>query len=322
MGPASFESRAMMVSDLLCPLTNKWEVEKIRRFLPQYEDAILQIKTSSTPSIDTLVWLPERSGNYSTKTGYGIKRLAMSDLDPGGEPVNWLKHIWNVKTGPKLKDFLWRVVKKAIPVSSNLERRGFPRFNCKSCGAHEDDIHVLLKCPLATEVWNQAPISTRPSSALTSITDLIKQGDSFNPLPPVGLASPLWPWILWNLWKARNKLVFENRVFTAKEVILKSIKDAKEWCQAQSENRGSTSLGPSLNRSPPRAAHPPPTFQPEVLVCKVDAAWDVTSGRCGISGIYCENATISLPNFAEAHHHVSSALMAEAIAVHRAVSLA
>ncbi|KAL0878187.1 hypothetical protein Bca101_027893 [Brassica carinata] len=53
-----------------------------------------------------------------------------------------------------------------------------------------------------------------------------------------------------------------------------------------------------------------------------NAAWDVTSGRCGTGGIYCDNAVISLPNFSEAHHHVSSALMAEAIAVHRAVSLA
>ncbi|CAG7868162.1 unnamed protein product, partial [Brassica rapa] len=55
-----------------------------------------------------------------------------------------------------------------------------------------------------------------------------------------------------------------------------------------------------------------------VLVCKVDAAWDAGSGRCGIGGVYSEQATLALPSFSEAHNHVSSALMAEAIAVHRA----
>ncbi|KAG2292280.1 hypothetical protein Bca52824_038949 [Brassica carinata] len=179
------------------------------------------------------------------------------------EPVNWLKHIWNVKTGPKLKDFLWRVVKKAIPVSSNLERRGFPSFNCKSCGGHEDDLHVFLKCPLAEEVWNHMPTIRKPQNSITSLAELIKQGDSFTPLPPTGLTTPLWPWVVWNLWKARNKLVFENRVFTGQEIRLKSIKDAKEWSYAQSR---------------PFPICPPPMSPSGTLVCKVDAAWDASSG--------------------------------------------
>lgn len=113
-----------MVSDLLCPLTNRWIVEKIRSILPQYEEMILQIKTSSTPATDALIWLPEISGIYSTKTGYGVGITAGVVLNTDNEPLNWLKHIWNVRTSPKLKDFLWRVV------SANLEKRGFPSFNC------------------------------------------------------------------------------------------------------------------------------------------------------------------------------------------------
>lgn len=149
MGPATYESHNGMVSDLLCPLTNSWDVGKIRKLLPQYEAIILQIKTSSNPVNDTLLWLPEKNGSYSTKTGYGMGITSLKMQTSTDQPVNWLKHVWNVKTSPKLKDFLWRVVKKAIPVSSNLERRGVPSFNCKSCGAHEDDLHVFLHCPIA-----------------------------------------------------------------------------------------------------------------------------------------------------------------------------
>ncbi|KAF3562955.1 hypothetical protein DY000_02010986 [Brassica cretica] len=56
-------------------------------------------------------------------------------------------------------------------------------------------------------------------------------------------------------------------------------------------------------------------------VCKVDAAWNATSGACGIGGIFSGDNTRNLSTVSEAHSHVSSALMAEAIAVHRAVVL-
>ena len=322
MGPVTLENQSLMVSDLLCPLTNKWELDKIRALLPQYEDTILQIKTSSTPVDDTLLWLPEKSGIYSTKTGYGVGILREKPLHLGNQPVNWLSHIWNVKTMPKLKDFLWRVVRKAIPVSSNLEKRGVPSFNCKTCGVHEDDLHVFLTCPIAEEVWRLIPTRHTPSSLLPSVSELIKQGSNFLPLPPTGLTSPLWPWVMWNLWKARNKLVFENRVFTAQEIALKSIKDAKEWSEAQNSTRVSSSNTPCSLRPHQRSPCPPPPVQTGVLICKVDAAWDSSSGKCGIGVIFSGDVAFTHPTISDSLNHVSSALMAEAIAVHRAVALA
>lgn len=154
--------------------------------------------------------------------------------------VRWLRDIWNVKTSPKLKDFLWRIIKRAIPVSSNLERRGLPSFNCKKRGAQEDDLHIFLNGPIAVEVWNQLPIAHRPLTSISSMAELIKHGKNYVPLPPTGLNAPLWPWAVWNLWKARNKLVFENRAFTAQEIVLKSIKDEKEWNNAQSGQKTAT----------------------------------------------------------------------------------
>ena len=124
-------------------------------------------------------------------------------------------------------------MKRAIPVSSNLEKRGIARLNCKRCGAYEDELHVFLTCPVAEEVWNITPIALRPSNCVPSIAELIKQGECFTPLPPLGFTSPLWPWVVRNLWKARNKLAFENKAFLAQKICLKSIKDAKEWSDAQ-----------------------------------------------------------------------------------------
>lgn len=53
-------------------------------------------------------------------------------------------------------------------------------------------------------------------------------------LPPVGLGSAaLFPWILWFTWKARNLLVFENRIVTAEDTIIKAIKEARSWQEAK-----------------------------------------------------------------------------------------
>lgn len=112
--------------------------------------------------------------------------------------------------------------------------------------------------------------------------------------------------------------MFENRSFTAQEIVLKSIKDAKEWSNAQNVH----TLAETPLSHNARLPCPPPTIQPGVLVCKVDAAWNSTSGTCGIGGIFSGSLTTSLPTISESRSHVSSALMAEAIAVHRAVSLA
>ena len=310
-----------MVKDLLCPLTNKWDLEKVRSILPQYEDIILRIKTSSTQAPDSMIWLLEKSGDYSTRTGYGKAMTADKPMATINEPVNWLKDIWNVKTSPKIKDFLWRVIKRAIPVSSNLERRGFPSFACKSCGTHEDDIHAFLKCPIAEEVWSLVPIAKRPTNSVSSLAELIKQGNHYIPLPPTGLNAPLWPWVVWNLWKARNKLVFENRVFTAQEIVLKSIKEAKEWNEAQMGEKAPSSSS-STNHPHCTEGVPPLINQSGMLVCNVDAAWDAKTGGCGIGGVFSGDNTRNLSTVSEAHNHVTSALMAEAIAVHRAVSTA
>ncbi|KAG2250270.1 hypothetical protein Bca52824_080406 [Brassica carinata] len=322
MGPAHMATQSLLVKELLCPLTNKWNLEEIRRIIPQYEDFILHIKTSSTQSPDTMVWLKEKSGEYSTKTGYGLGMVVDRPTLVANEPVHWLKDIWNVNTSPKLKDFIWRVVKKAIPVSSNLERRGVPRFNCKKCGGYEDDMHVFLSCSIAEEVWSLIPITQGPGSSISSVPELIKQGKQYVPLPPTGLNAPLWPWVMWNLWKARNKLVFENRAFSAQEIVLKSITDAKEWNDAQPGGKSHTQDNPSPVRPHCNSTVPPPSLPATILVCKVDAAWDASSGGCGIGGIFGGSNDRNLSNVSEAYSHVSSALMAEAIAVHRAVALA
>lgn len=135
-------------------------------------------------------------------------------------------------------------------------------------------------------------------------------------LPPVGVSVPLWPWILWDLWKARNKLYFDAHSFTGLEVLQKSIKDAKEWQEAQ---RHEAKISP-----PPQPQARNAHIGSEVSLitgptCHVDAAWNSTSGICGIGGIFSRPIHPPLPIIRSSRRFISSALMAECLAVRSAV---
>ncbi|KAG2310775.1 hypothetical protein Bca52824_022332 [Brassica carinata] len=184
---------ALLVSDLLCPISNSWDKEKIQKYLPQYEECILSIITSSAPSQDGLAWLLDKYGVYTTKTGYGAGIKSAVNSDDSMSSFDWPKNIWNIKTSPKIKDFLWKLARKAIPVSSNLSSRGIPSFNCKTCDGVEDDLHVFLHFRIATQVWDLAPLACRPSTATPSIATLISLCQMCTVLHPVGLIVPLWP---------------------------------------------------------------------------------------------------------------------------------
>lgn len=150
--------------------------------------------------------------------------------------------------------------------------------------------------------------------ASTSIYELMSSLLTIQNLPPYGVIIPLWPWVLWNLWKARNHLCFENRKFSAIEIVTKAIRDAMEWQKTQlvdnpqsADNVHRRQLLPAL----PSSATPK---------CYVDAAWDARTEACGLGGVFSGPPSFDrLPHLSESRTLVSSALMAEALAVRLAV---
>ena len=215
IGPPTFSNQNLKVADLLNPHSNEWDLNMIRHHLPQYEDIIRLIIPSSSRPLDRLVWLPEPSGNYSTKSGYRMLFEDKEILTP--DPFNWMSNVWKLHSPPKLHHFLWRALNNALPVGILLATRGIDsELRCKRCGELETIHHLLLSCPFAAEAWAKAPLATPVASVSPDLslkawlTLNVKQGS----LPPIGLTSaPLTPWLLWNLWTARNKLIFEDKIY-------------------------------------------------------------------------------------------------------------
>ncbi|KAG7537667.1 Ribonuclease H domain [Arabidopsis suecica] len=340
IGPPTEENRHLKVSALLQPETNDWNATAIQKHLPQYEESICKLIPSSNKKKDALVWLPERKGFYTTKTGYMLAKL--NSNAPISENFNWQLNIWKIRIPPKLKMFLWKVKRKALSVGNNLSCRGIVcDLLCKRCGERESELHILIHCSFARRVWDLAPLHRIPrSESSSSLGSLLTSARQTQALPPLGIThSSLYHWILWYLWKSRNLLIFENRIITEEETITKAIVAAKEWQAAQpivkTPQRCRTTIVPpteaSLIHVPliedatlaiPHIEDSTQALPPdEVLLCFTDAAWNASSGSCGMGWIFKTQHRV-IHRGSAFRRHTPSALAAEALAMKYALTAA
>ena len=317
VGPPTVTNQAWRVSSLITPGTNEWDVEAIRETLPHYENFIRRLIPSALQAPDELVWLPNASGEYTTKSGYVVAKLCNGTQED--RTFKWKKCIWQVDTSPKIKHFMWKANNRALPVGSVLQARGLSsEVVCKRCGAVETELHVLLKCPFAAKVWDLVPCMFKPSVDNTnSISSLLQQCRRMLSLPPSGLGTtPLYLWILWILWTNRNKLMFENRVFSEQDTVLKSLQDARAWKAAQSCDKM-----PSIPQCVVHLSQLP-FANSYTWSSYSDAAWNPSTWNCGIGWLLRDADNAVAESSSSYRRYVPSALVAEALAVKAAITAA
>lgn len=89
IGPPTFANQDLLVADLLNHQTNEWNLDMIRLHLPHYEELIRLIIPSASRPRDREVWLPDPSGNYSSKSGY--KKIFVEKTTPLLDEFDWKK---------------------------------------------------------------------------------------------------------------------------------------------------------------------------------------------------------------------------------------
>lgn len=133
IGPPTEADMSTRVKDLLHPLIRDRNFAAIRLHLPHYEDYICKLIPASYYFQDELVWLPNKSGVYSNKTGYVLAKLNGST--GGADEFNWKACIWQINTSPKLKHFLWKANVGALAVGTKHLCRGINTEGvCRRCG--------------------------------------------------------------------------------------------------------------------------------------------------------------------------------------------
>ena len=116
------------VSSLINAQTQNWDVDLLQAlFKPEEVQLIRGISLGDVSTRDRLIWPHTQSGTYTVKSGYNL----LSKEKENSNPLNnnlapsqkvW-KIIWSLSVPPKVRNFLWRAAKNAIPVKTNLVKR-------------------------------------------------------------------------------------------------------------------------------------------------------------------------------------------------------
>lgn len=169
---------------------------------------------------DYFTWKFTKSGEMTVKSAYWLASSLKAEanvLEAFMNPsVNVLKEkVWKVLTVPKIRVFIWKALSAALPTADLIRPRGIQIDDrCQTCGRENESIkHTLFECSFARQVW---PVSTVPypnggfddGSVFANINFLL----NLTELKQMTMEDKRgWPWILWNLWKRRNEMLFEGR---------------------------------------------------------------------------------------------------------------
>jgi len=112
-----------------------------------------------------------------------------------------------------------------ILTADNLQKRGWPhQEHCILCnGPLETGLHLSLLCPFARAVWDQVlswenftvQLSQQDS---TCIAKWWEEAASKVPKQDHRRFNGVLIYIVWNLWKERNRRIFENGYRTVQQV--------------------------------------------------------------------------------------------------------
>ncbi|KAL0730568.1 hypothetical protein Bca4012_026661 [Brassica carinata] len=140
-------------------------------------------------------------------------------------------------TAPKIRIFLWKALNEALPVAVLINRRGMKVDDrCQLCGVTGEDInHVFFGCSFVRQVWALSNIPSpqhgfHSSSIFENLWFLFQAAKL-----TVGEMEfkRAWPWVIWNIWKCRNGLMFEGKRLSPLEIGHKALGESEEWFLAQ-----------------------------------------------------------------------------------------
>jgi hypothetical protein len=155
---------------------------------------------------DGVSWSLEASGAYSARSLY--VRLSQ------GAAVTHFKEVWSLRVPPRIKIFLWQLIRGRLPSAEQIAKRHGPsNGDCGLCGEVEDCSHIFFGCSLARFMWAAIReilhCDWNPAGAGEFLA--IAQGLSGRYRRLVWFAFAAQCWALWNV---RNKMIFDGSLIS------------------------------------------------------------------------------------------------------------
>nr|GMC80236.1 LINE-type retrotransposon LIb DNA [Ipomoea batatas] len=210
------------------PHNSSWgwrSIVRLQNLLPHKE--VNKIRSIPLPLadhiLDALYWPASPGGTFSVSEAY--RYIAGNDET---WEVDW---VWKTKVWESCRMFLWLVVKDKLLTNAVTKTRGLTNnCSCMGCGEDGESIeHILIHCDLARECWRKSYHPTNfKYSQTTSFAPWLKGNYSSN-ITMNGIPWSLtFSYMCWELWKARNKKIFEHSSLSPEEIVHRSKSSAKE----------------------------------------------------------------------------------------------
>ncbi|XP_040987618.1 uncharacterized protein LOC121235334 [Juglans microcarpa x Juglans regia] len=140
----------LRVNDLV--INNTWDVHKMNHLIGEnLTREVVNSVGSLQQAQDTMIWLPDKNGLFSSKSAWDIIRMKFQKLD-------WSCWIWNKWIPKKVAICIWKATFNCLPVDVQIRKCGIPLVSCCNCchGGHEEDLeHVINKGDFVMEVWKR-----------------------------------------------------------------------------------------------------------------------------------------------------------------------
>uniref|UniRef100_A0A803LSC1 Reverse transcriptase zinc-binding domain-containing protein n=1 Tax=Chenopodium quinoa TaxID=63459 RepID=A0A803LSC1_CHEQI len=201
----------MKVAELLDEESGEWNANMVRTMLGAENVArVLAVPLSANPTKDTIYWRLTNNGEFIVRSCYWLARLGNENSAPSVSSGKCWRSIWRLQGPPKLRFFIWSVVRGNIAVKERLcQRHITTNTTCQVCHhPNETVLHSLFYCSYARRIWE--------------CSDFIEELDA----APTHSFEERWLWpcshlsvdrirtlaaLMWASWRCRNVHIFENQ---------------------------------------------------------------------------------------------------------------
>ncbi|XP_020086093.1 uncharacterized protein LOC109708688 [Ananas comosus] len=194
---------------------------------------VLLQNTSLTNDNDSISWRWHADGRFQVRRAYNF-------LIYDGVNTNYIPCLWTIKIPLRVKIFMWLAARNKILTADTLAKRGWvgPSI-CTLCSRSGESLqHIFFYCSYSTTVWTNllqhhlttqrallalpGDLPTRWNRARISIKGR-RHRRGFDTLLTT---------ICWELWKERNKRIFDNQLSRSGELERKVIDTMALWQRA------------------------------------------------------------------------------------------
>lgn len=227
--------RNMKVCEFFSEDKKNWNETKVRLCFNQVDaDAILTTRIPCSGTKDRIAWCHSSDGKYTVKTGY--QQWHKNHIGDVGvqQSKGWSK-IWSLDVPHKIKVFLWRFCRNNIPVRNLLRHRGIHTvpIGCNMCvGDIEHLAHLFFDCNFAQECWKIVGLQYDMGEVEYVADWLLNKMSNDTPENLGRIAA-----VLWGVWVARNKRIFENKNMSPAVTMNWSMTQIREWRDANKKRK-------------------------------------------------------------------------------------